>query len=79
MKKSEKCPICGGAIPNALHEGEYAGALSRVDNETEICSECGFMEAMQGFYKNIEAAEIAVEIADATIYPFIRRTSIKES
>jgi len=51
MKKSEKCPICGGAIPNALHEGEYAGALSRVDNETEICSECGFMEAMQGFYK----------------------------
>ena len=75
MKKSEKCPICGGAIPNALHEGEYAGALSRVDNETEICSECGFMEAMQGFFKTIES----VEVADATIYPFVRRTSIKES
>jgi len=77
MKKSEKCPICGGAIPNALHEGEYAGALSRVDNETEICSECGFMEAMQGFYKSIEAVETPT--GDATIYPFIRRTSIKES
>lgn len=75
MKKSEKCPICSGPIPNALHEGEYAGALSRVDNETEICSECGFMEAMQGFFKTIEK----IEIADATIYPFVRRTSIKEA
>lgn len=77
MKKSEKCPICGGAIPNALHEGEYAGALSRVDNETEICSECGFMEAMQGFTRSIEAVETST--GDATVYPFIRRTSIKES
>ena len=46
MKKSVKCPICSGPIPNALHEGEYAGALSRVDNETEICSECGVFEAL---------------------------------
>lgn len=77
MKKSEKCPICLGPIPNALDEGKYAGALSRVDNETEICSECGFMEAMQGFSRSIEAVEAPT--GDATIYPFIRRTSIRES
>lgn len=77
MKKSEKCPICLGPIPNALDEGKYAGALSRVDNETEICSECGFMEAMQGFSRSIEAVESPT--GDATIYPFIRRTSIRES
>ena len=49
MKKSVKCPMCNGPIPNALHEGEYCGALSRVDNETEICSECGVFEALQDF------------------------------
>jgi len=51
MKKSVKCPICNGPIPNALHEGEYSGALSRVDNETEICSECGVFEALQGLQR----------------------------
>ena len=43
------CPICGGPIPNALYEGQYAGALSRRDNKTEICSDCGVMEAIQDF------------------------------
>lgn len=52
MKKSVKCPMCNGPIPNALHEGEYCGALSRVDNETEICSECGVFEALQDFVQN---------------------------
>ena len=55
MKKSEKCPICDGPIPNALHEGQYSGALSRVDNKTEICSECGVMEALQDFEKFTDA------------------------
>lgn len=39
------CPRCGGKIPNNDHPGEYPGALSRVDNVTEICSQCGFLEA----------------------------------
>jgi len=40
------CPICGGPIPNAEHRGQYPGALSRYDNETEICSLCGSAEAL---------------------------------
>jgi hypothetical protein len=66
MKKSEKCPICSGPIPNSLHEGEYAGALSRVDNETEICSECGVFEALQDFVQGFATATDA------------RRTTITE-
>lgn len=41
-----KCPRCGGPIPSAEHRGEYPGALSRVDNTTEVCSRCGVHEAM---------------------------------
>jgi len=40
------CPICGGYIPNAEHRGKYPGAMSRFDNETEICSLCGSAEAL---------------------------------
>lgn len=42
-----KCPRCGGLIPNNETPGAYPGALSRVDNKTEICSECGSTEAME--------------------------------
>lgn len=41
----KKCPRCKGPIPSAQHEGEFPGALSRLDNETEICSSCGVAEA----------------------------------
>ena len=39
------CPICGD---------EYTGhsALSRKDNETEICPACGTKEALDSFIKN---------------------------
>ena len=43
------CPRCGEPIPNREHAGMYAGAISRQDNKTEICSECGVMEAMNDF------------------------------
>ncbi len=43
------CPRCGGDIPNAVYKGQYPGALSRTDNETEICSDCGSLEAMEDF------------------------------
>lgn len=46
------CPICNGPIPNALHEGQYMGALSRRDNKTEICSNCGVMEAIQDYNRS---------------------------
>lgn len=41
-----RCPRCGGFIPNFEHRGEYPGAVSRVDNMTEICSPCGTDEAL---------------------------------
>lgn len=43
------CPRCGGAIPNNITPGAYPGAMSRYDNQTEICSECGIEEAMNAF------------------------------
>lgn len=42
------CPRCGGGVPNDTHKGEYPGALSRLDNETYICSDCGTNEAFNG-------------------------------
>lgn len=42
------CPRCAGLIPSAEDAGKYAGAISRLDNETEICSRCGHMEAIEG-------------------------------
>lgn len=44
-----RCPRCLGGIPNDLHVGAYPGALSRYDNATEICSDCGVLEAMWQF------------------------------
>jgi ribosomal protein S27AE len=41
------CPRCGEGIPNNLDRGRYPGALSRTDNKTEICSECGTQEALE--------------------------------
>lgn len=41
----KKCPKC-----NKIING-YS-AISRRDNETEICSECGQLEALEDFFKN---------------------------
>lgn len=40
------CRRCGGGVPNDERAGEYPGALSRLDNQTYICSRCGEEEAM---------------------------------
>lgn len=48
MKESfPVCPACGGYIPNNDTPGAYPGALSRRDNVTEICSDCGQREAFE--------------------------------
>ena len=54
VAKTEKeqfreCPRCSHFIPNDLTPGAYPGAISRLDNETEICSECGVEEALLQF------------------------------
>jgi hypothetical protein len=36
-------------VPNNDHPGAYPGALSRADNETEVCSACGTDEALGAF------------------------------
>lgn len=41
------CPRCLGFIPNDILPGAYPGALSRTDNATEICSDCGAQEAIE--------------------------------
>ncbi len=46
LPKRGLCPICDGAIPNNETPGAYPGALSRFDNETEVCSACGSAEAL---------------------------------
>lgn len=43
------CPLCDGYIPNNATPGAYPGALSRRDNTTEICSECGTLEALEDY------------------------------
>jgi len=43
---NNKCPRCFGFIPNNAQPGAYMGALSRADNRTEICSDCGTEEAL---------------------------------
>jgi len=40
------CPRCLGYIPSNAFAGEYPGAISRIDNKTEICSDCGTEESI---------------------------------
>ena len=47
------CPRCGGFIPNDVQPGAYPGALSRTDNKTEICSECGTLEAVEDHFGSL--------------------------
>ena len=49
MKVPNICPRCGDWIPNNEQPGAYPGAISRVDDKTEICSECGSIEAIEQF------------------------------
>lgn len=44
--KFRECPRCTHFIPNDDTPGAYPGAISRLDNETEICSDCGVEEAL---------------------------------
>lgn len=46
MTNKPPCPRCKGPIPKAGREGDYPGAISRVDNSTEVCSACGTDEAI---------------------------------
>lgn len=47
---NNKCPKCNKEL------GEYP-AISRKDNKTEICSNCGMLEALDDFYKATKGKE----------------------
>lgn len=51
------CEECGWDIPVNDH-----GALSRKDNTTIICSECGVVQALRDYYKH--ADQRRTEIVD---------------
>lgn len=46
-KERKDCPLCGCKIKG------YP-AISRKDNKTEICSDCGYLEAMFYFVQGFE-------------------------
>ena len=46
MVNKKICPRCLGYIPSNAFAGQYPGAISRIDNSTEICSDCGTEEAI---------------------------------
>lgn len=48
------CPKCNEPIPSREDAGKYPGAISRIDNKTEICSECGVLESIDDFLKYYE-------------------------
>jgi len=50
MNTSIICPRCTHFIPNDISPGSYIGAISRVDNSTEICSSCGTDEALEQLF-----------------------------
>lgn len=45
--KKKQCPICGKPL------GKYP-AISREDNKTKICSNCGTLEALAAFKKSLK-------------------------
>lgn len=61
-----QCPRCGGPIPNAEHVGEYPGAISRWDNDTEVCSQCGQDEAMAQFTVGMRRGADRTEVLHPT-------------
>lgn len=57
LQKDNKheCPRCLGHMPNNLTPGAHPGALSRTDNATQICTECGTQEALEERFGNLTA------------------------
>ena len=64
MKQLMKCPICGKVFTDPP-------ALSRKDNKTQICPECGIDEALEAFYKADGRSKEDLEKAKAEIHKMI--------
>jgi len=64
------CPICDGYIPNDERPGAYPGAISRYDNETEVCSACGTTEGVGMMILGNEINVLAEEAKEFTDDPW---------
>ena len=53
----KKCPKCGGPLGDRP-------ALSRRDNKTDICADCGYKEAIEDAEKIIKSNQKAVREDD---------------
>lgn len=53
------CPLCKNYIPNNESPGAWPGAISRRDNKTEICSDCGVNEAMHDFTQALDKGTLS--------------------
>jgi hypothetical protein len=80
------CPTCSEPIPNREHAGKYCGAISRKDNVTEICSECGNAEAMAEYFSwsddikaEIEAIEKSIAVGNANLIEIENQISINKT
>lgn len=60
------CPRCGERpVRRVLPDGAAVpGALSRRDNRTEVCSQCGFDEAMEDLVVGQPKRAWAIDLAD---------------
>ena len=64
MKQLMKCPICGKVFTDPP-------ALSRKDNKTQICPECGIDEALEAFYEADGRSTEELKKAKAEIHKMI--------
>ena len=53
IMKNQICPVCN-------KEYTEHPAISRVDNKTEICSECGTIEAMTVFMLHVQENRVSI-------------------
>lgn len=53
MKEKEYCPSCWAEIERPFV------ALSRKDNQTHICPECGILEALEDYNNWVKKQEVA--------------------
>lgn len=51
-KQLNLCPVLG--CRNILRGPECTNALSRKDNKTYICSDCGTREALEAYFNSIK-------------------------
>jgi hypothetical protein len=72
MSNTNTCPRCLHFIPNDATPGAYPGALSRTDNLTEVCSQCGTEEALEQFVSG-------GKLRPQTLWPVVRNEQLAKA